>query len=830
MISTILTLLVIGYLPGALFLRLPTRSRPLRAVLPAEERLFWALVASLVISSATALVLAALGAYSLGRVAAIDLLVSAGLFVGSRRHLRWPAGSARAGATAILPALLVAWSAWLFTPPAEAILGGKDPGVYLNEGVQIARTGALVITDPVVAAVPRGARDLFFPPRGDPTYHGLRFMGFFVLDPRSGLVVGQFPHLYPLWIALGYDLAGLTGARAVVTISAMAGVLAVYFAAAWLLGRAVAFAGAALLALNVAQVWFGRYSNSEVGLQALVFTTLLALGRWAEGRGVFFAVLGASTLGLALFLRLEAVLAVAALATGFLVHRLGGHRLPRAFLAATAVWLVLAGAYYSRVIRPYRQQLVGFLWNLTAWHIAAFALGLLGLGALLWLTRADRCRRAIDRGLPLLLGGVMLVAAAYGYFWRRPGGALAAHDAQALRTFAHYYVTPLGLLMAVVGFVLGTRRLFWRQPVFFVLVSAFALFFFYKIRVVPEHFWMARRFVPVILPATMILAAAAALWPLVPSGVRRGGIRIVWPAVGGVLLVGLGWRFWQAARPLISHVEYRGATAHVERLVQQVGPHDLLLVESRQASDVHVLALPLAYCYGRSVLVLDSRQPDKDTFVRFLAWARRQYRNVYFLGGGGTDLVSPSIAVEPVAGERFQIPEYDSPRESYPQGVRYKEFDFSLYRFVAPGAPPSEVVLDIGATDDLHTVRFHAKERHGTTGISFRWSRDESYITVLSPPRPARLTLWLSADGRPSAAPPAVVTVYLNERALGSVTTDHGVRPYRFEIPPDLAASLGPSADPLRIKLVTSTWNPRRLLGVPDDRDLGVMVDRVELR
>ena len=38
-------------------------------------------------------------------------------------------------------------------------------------------------------------------------------MGFFVTDPASGTVVGQFPHLYPAAIAIGYGLDGLTGAR-----------------------------------------------------------------------------------------------------------------------------------------------------------------------------------------------------------------------------------------------------------------------------------------------------------------------------------------------------------------------------------------------------------------------------------------------------------------------------------------------------------------------------------------------------------------------------------------------------------------------------------------
>ena len=69
-------------------------------------------------------------------------------------------------------------------------------------------------------------------------------------------------------------------------------------------------------------------------------------------------------------------------------------------------------------------------------------------------------------------------------------------------------------------------------------------------------------------------------------------------------------------------------------------PDDLVVVESRNASDVHVLALPLAYIYDTPVLVLNSPKPDKAVFEVFLGWARQHHRAVYFIGGGGTDLLS----------------------------------------------------------------------------------------------------------------------------------------------------------------------------------------------
>ena len=45
-----------------------------------------------------------------------------------------------------------------------------------------------------------------------------------------------------------------------------------------------------------------------------------------------------------------------------------------------------------------------------------------------------------------------------------------------------------------------------------------------------------------------------------------------------------------------------------------------------------------------------------------------------------------------------------------------------------------------------------------------------------------------------------------------------------------LAARAAAYRDPVELKLVTTLWNPHKVLGSPDDRDLGVMVDRVAVR
>jgi hypothetical protein len=88
----------------------------------------------------------------------------------------------------------------------------------------------------------------------------------------------------------------------------------------------------------------------------------------------------------------------------------------------------------------------------------------------------------------------------------------------------------------------------------------------------------------------------------------------------------------------------------------------------------------------------------------------------------------------------------------------------------------------------------------------------------------------LNNGGRPPAAGPAQIEVFLHGQSLGRALVEGGFRPYTFAIPPDLAARASAGGDPVELRLVTATWNPHKVLGTSDDRNVGVMVDRVAVR
>ena len=835
--STLVGLFIVAYLPGALIYRLPTGDRAWRSARPAEERGFWGVLLSVLVSSVVALALAAAGLYTFARLASIDAGVALAILAWGRGRLRYDQDAPPPGWGALIPVALIGLGLWLYSPPAEYLMGGRDPGIYMHEGIQIAQRGSLVTTDAVAASVPRSSRDLFFPDLEQPGYYSSRFMAFFLKDPDAGTVVGQFPHLYPVWIAIGYGLDGLTGTRRMVGWWAIFGVLAVYFAGVRLVGRPGAAAGAALLTLNVVQVWYARYPNSEIVMQALLFGGLLAHAYAHErndaGRGWFFAVVAALSIGILLFVRFPAVIAVAGVVGASLLMPGWSRRLALAFVVPLLTAVVLALVYYTTLLAPYFARPIAFVQSLEPLHLTLWSLGALGGAAVLWAVHRPTVAPMIRRGLPLGLIGGVAIGAVYTYFFREPGGRLAPQDAYAVRQFADFYITPIGLAAGVLGYGLVVRRSFWRNAGLVLVVTAFAAFYLYKMRIYPEHFWTARRFIPAIMPATLLFAAGAAFAPL---SLAVGGAnswprgRIALRLVPGLLLIGfLGWQFWAGTRPILAHVEYAGLIPQLERLVGDIGEDDLVIVEAREASDLHILALPFAYTYARNVLVMARAQPDLADFRAFLAWAKARYRRVLFMGGGGTPLSSRSTRGIPLAHERFRVPQYEVAYLAYPESVGAKAFNFGIYELRPQSSARAGLDLDVGAMDDLYVHRFHAKETHAN-GTTFRWSRNTSYVSLVGVTTTTRLlTIWMGDGGRPAAVGAARVTVTVDERELGTVTVTPGTQPYRFELPPELAAALATREDPGRLRLATRTWNPAEVLGVPDPRDIGVMIDRISL-
>jgi hypothetical protein len=495
---------------------------------------------------------------------------------------------------------------------------------------------------------------------------------------------------------------------------------------------------------------------------------------------------------------------------------------------------------------------LGFTRDRGGWWLVAAAL--LGIGAARLVLRRERAAALVRAAVPAVLAAAGVGLAVYAYVFRAEGGGLTDYDARAFWTFGQY-ITPWVLGASVAAFAVLALTSFWRDPAFFLTFTTYGIFFFYKTRIVPEHFWLTRRFLAVALPGGLLLVAALvnealgsqrlrALWTRRAGREPGRATRALLEGAGATLvaavLLPVGITFWRASDPVHRHAEYEGLRGRLDRLAAHIDEGDLVIVEGRVgASDVHTFAQPLACLFGRHTLVLPTAVPDKRRLEAFVGWAESRYEDVYFLGGGGTDLLSRHLAAEPIVSDQFTVPEYDAPvndlpsgRLRLPAGVRQKEFEFGLYRLHRRASMASgNIDLTIGTRDDLHVVRFHSKEGRPGHGLVYRWSRDLSYIALLGIGADASaITLWMSNGGRPAGAAAPTVEVSIRERVLGTATVGRALQPYEFPLPPELAAMAASSQDPERLTLRVATFNPADMGEGTDGRDLGVQVTRVQVR
>ena len=238
MLNTIASLIAIAYLPGAVIFRLPIADRPKRAALPAEERLFWSVIISIIVTTTVAFVLAAMSAYSLAALVWCNVALAAALALASLGNLRLGATAPWPNWTAVLPAVLVAAGVWMYfaAPAAEYVLGGRDPGVYMSEGIQIAQTQIARHDRPRRRGrAGADARSVFSVLLGSAllqrSLHGISSA-----RSRRRHRDGPVSAGYPVWIAIAYGLDGVTGTRRVDCVVGDSRRLAVYFAGRRLIG------------------------------------------------------------------------------------------------------------------------------------------------------------------------------------------------------------------------------------------------------------------------------------------------------------------------------------------------------------------------------------------------------------------------------------------------------------------------------------------------------------------------------------------------------------------------------------------------------------------
>ncbi len=292
-----------------------------------------------------------------------------------------------------------------------------------------------------------------------------------------------------------------------------------------------------------------------------------------------------------------------------------------------------------------------------------------------------------------VLAVVLVLAALYAYFIRPRLADVGASwyywfgDSQVPNVEPYnmirlgWYLTPLGLILATAGTWLVLRHRV--TPSIGLLMGVgifFSVLFIANSRNNPHQIYVMRRYVPMVIPFLVTMAAYA-----LDQLSRRGSRQRLASAVVTVLLA--GWLFWTAWLEIV-HVEYDGLIAQTDALAADLGsaPAIILFNDDLPVSTGALLGTPLNYLYGFSVFDLQEEYADPATLATQVDRWRAGGRRV--LLAEGPDAVPDLFAdlpQEPLADFRATYPVLEVSYEHKPQEVWEQTMDVDFFEVV--GSP-----------------------------------------------------------------------------------------------------------------------------------------------
>jgi hypothetical protein len=386
---------------------------------------------------------------------------------------------------------------------------------------------------------------------------------------------------------------------------------------------------------------------------------------------------------------------------------------------------------------------------------------------------------------------------------------LAAHDAQSLYRLG-WFVSPLGLLLGVLGLALAIREFRSRYLFPLLLALTFSFFYLYKIRVWNDYYFALRRFVPVVLPFLLAFAALVLV-----RLARRGGLRRVAAAACATLLA---FVYAGDTRRIAPHVDWNGSVDFVRALARRFTPEDVVVFE--QPRSIHLLSLPLWSAHGVNVLELARFNPDPGRLQHLIRAWRQRYNNIYFVHTYSTDLCGVFLQRSEAMG--FETLEWERTETRPPRRPETRALYFTISRVLLPEElqVPALDELDVGGSDDFQVSGFFDKEGGGER--SYRWTGPCGTLYLPGARPGATLTLLASVGRRPDAPE---VQVSLSGVALGAFTPRHDWGEHSLRLPDPLPPG------PALLRLDVKAFRPKNVDAFSDDtRELGVMIDRVRLR
>jgi hypothetical protein len=573
--------------------------------------------------------------------------------------------------------------------PTYFLLGGQDPGVYLLFSGWAARTGGLDLDLPWTDAAWQAAHGLL-----QPDYPGLHSPFMRGWSPEPSHLVPQFMHLFPCLLANAWSLGGIEGAVRGNTLVALLALANVFLLVRRFAGFRVALGAVFAVGLNPAFLWGARITLTEVLallLNMLGLNSLLCARD--TGARVWGAAAGAA-LGLTILNRLDAGISVVPLFGFAVAAALTERRLRESARVALLAYAPIALLGY---IDGWRSAHVYFYDLVTRhalnWAIAA-NLALVGVSLAVvqlparWVARIDG-ERLLFR-LAVFVSVLFAVWLAFALsvlpHLANTGNALAARELT-------WYLTPVVWPLAALGLTLGLRKRAWTEWLpLLAFTGASVVAYTIRTSVVHEHIWASRRWLPHVIPLTLMLAAIGAGW--LGSGSRARPIGRLTAAGAGAAYFVLCLSF---ARSFLFRSMLAGLPAAYERFARHIrssGTKTPLVTSNLQ------LASMLTYLYDVPTMLTNERRKTDFARGKLAGWSGA--------GFGAFELGDVTEYSETFVGKYLEVVSDRPPRNAVDMPILFSlgPLGGSSYEVEVPASHPSlgTIVGRVGEGGSLVTT------------------------------------------------------------------------------------------------------------------------------
>lgn len=846
-ITSIIALALIFLLPGYVMFR-ALAAKELEN-LDFSEVVFLQILASILISGWIALILAELGYFSLLNLLVLIVIFSTVFIVRYKVKFRFksfPKPKINYRSVTLIAILFIAVA--LFFHPFEWIAGGGDPGVYVNIGVNIAKTGSIEIyDDPTFSDIPNEIVSDFY----RFTLKLCPFAGFFY-NRLSGVVSPHFYHLFPVWIATFYSIFGLLNSLYITPLFGVLGIMSVYLAGKRFFNDNVGLIASALLCISLPQIWYSRYPTTEVMTQFLIFSALFTFVIFQRTSNPFIGVLSAMCFGESLLTRIDSVLILPPIILFFgylrFTDKLKKHHfyfiVPFTLLSIHAFIhaVTVSGWYTFGIIGSTTGMQVSSLLELIheiGDYKVIFCIILIIIISVLMDIYSKKVMCTIrefsihSKHVQYCFSIVIALLFIYLFFirplcisdviWHGSTLNLGMSYNELNLVRLSWYTSTLGILLGVVGYILLIYRKPYEKTYFFLtLALLFTTILLYEARVMPPLHWWVRRYVPVVLPSFMI-AIGYTLDKI--KDIKYGKLATII-----LLCVLIGYSI-NIDTTMINHIEFEGFIDQTDSLAKHYNKDDVLIFDGGVSGNI--LPVPLKYIYEKNTINLRHADPrlhqdyvDYVLLDNMISRWNKNGKTVFIANPQDNTAYALNYTFEPSQRITMEFPVMEQTYLSLPKKIDVVTVPIIFFK-VEPSKKYNNsgmCIIDLGSNDLSYIKGFHSTQ--SKEDITYRWTKDVSYVKIPISEGDAPISLQLRINGwRPINVPPANISSVINGYLLTNFTAERTWKTYNFTVPKEFLTT-----EPLIIEIHSETFVPCKYMDSSDQRDLGVMIDWIKAK